>query len=95
MRPDDYFTLQLAIGEGTLVFEAAAQKLGEMDQHPEAYKYPGYTALFQVLAGSGNPSYADTIAQYVADTNERISQQAKIYYPFAKEGVARQLVFDY
>ena len=95
LRTEEYYAIQLAISEGELVFEGAAQKLAEMDQHPEDYKSPGYSALFQILAGSGNPAYAETIARYVIDGPTWKSSMAKVMYPFLKEGVPRYLGYEY
>ena len=93
LRGETYQLLQLAINEGAEAAERAALKVTEMEAQLDDYSHIGFTALFMVIGGLGDPQYEPFLRRFI-EAPHKTNCKTSIYYD-VRDGIRCRLVSAY
>ncbi len=93
LRGETYQLLQLAINEGAEAAERAALRVTEMEAQLDDYSHIGFTALFMVIGGLGDPQYEPFLRRFI-EAPHKTNCKTSIYYD-VRDGIRCRLVSAY
>lgn len=99
VRGETSCDLQLAINEGAEAAESAVVELSKMEGDRAAYNqadhHAGFSCMFRVIAGVGDPMHLPVLERFLSDTDHWVRHYARIAYNDLRWGWKRDRVAAY